>query len=110
MPAVADLVAKYFRGLGEPTRLRILELLRDEGELWVGELGQRLGVPQPKVSEPSRLSALVRLHRGAAGASGRLQSDRRQAGAEDARARARATRGQRGTHRCLLPDRGDAVS
>src|SRR5207237_9139762 len=50
MPVEADLVAKYFRGLGEPTRLRILELLRDEGELSVGELVQRLGVPQPKVS------------------------------------------------------------
>src|SRR2546427_8223508 len=49
-PVEADLVAKYFRGLGEPTRLRILELLRDEGELSVGELVQRLGVPQPKVS------------------------------------------------------------
>ena len=49
-PVEADLVAKYFRGLGEPTRLRILELLRDEGELSVGALVQRLGVPQPKVS------------------------------------------------------------
>src|SRR5881392_3963700 len=50
MPVEADLVAKYFRGLGEPTRLRILELLRSEGELTVGELVARLGVPQPKVS------------------------------------------------------------
>src|SRR3989441_7187287 len=49
-PVETDVVAKYFRGLGEPTRLRILELLRDEGELSVGELVQRLGVPQPKVS------------------------------------------------------------
>ena len=49
-PVETDLVAKYFRGLGDPTRLRILELLRDEGELSVGELVQRLGVPQPKVS------------------------------------------------------------
>src|SRR5437870_2177879 len=49
-PVAADLVAKYFRGLGEPTRLRILELLREEGELSVGELVRRLGVPQPKVS------------------------------------------------------------
>src|SRR5262245_18303678 len=49
-PVEADLVAKYFRGLGEPTRLHILELLRDEGELSVGELVQRLGVQQPKVS------------------------------------------------------------
>src|SRR5262249_35882625 len=49
-PVETDLVAKYFRGLGEPTRLRILELLRDEGELSVGELVRRLAVPQPKVS------------------------------------------------------------
>jgi len=49
-PAKSDLVAKYFRGLGDPTRLRILELLRDEGELSVGELVARLGEPQPKVS------------------------------------------------------------
>lgn len=45
-----DLVAKYFRGLGDPTRVRILELLRNEGELTVGELVALLGVPQPKVS------------------------------------------------------------
>jgi ArsR family transcriptional regulator, cadmium/lead-responsive transcriptional repressor len=45
-----DLVAKYFRGLGDPIRLRILELLRSEVELTVGELVTRLGVPQPKVS------------------------------------------------------------
>ncbi len=49
-PVETDLVAKYFRGLGDPTRLRILELLRDEGELSVGELAERLGEPQPKVS------------------------------------------------------------
>lgn len=49
-PLPTDLVAKYFRGLGEPMRLRILELLREEGELSVGELVARLGVPQPKVS------------------------------------------------------------
>jgi DNA-binding transcriptional ArsR family regulator len=46
----SDLVAKYFRGLGDPIRLRILELLRCEGELSVGELVARLGLPQPKVS------------------------------------------------------------
>jgi DNA-binding transcriptional ArsR family regulator len=49
-PARSDLVAKYFRGLGDPTRLRILELLREQGELSVGELVERLGEPQPKVS------------------------------------------------------------
>jgi DNA-binding transcriptional ArsR family regulator len=45
-----DLVAKYFRGLGDPIRLRILELLRAEGELSVGALVGRLGLPQPQVS------------------------------------------------------------
>jgi DNA-binding transcriptional ArsR family regulator len=45
-----DLVAKYFRGLGDPSRLRILELLRSEGELSVGALVERLRLPQPKVS------------------------------------------------------------
>jgi DNA-binding transcriptional ArsR family regulator len=49
-PAKADLVAKYFRGLGDPTRLRILEELRNAGELSVGELVDRLGLPQPKIS------------------------------------------------------------
>jgi DNA-binding transcriptional ArsR family regulator len=49
-PLETDLVAKYFRGLGDPIRLRILELLRSEGELSVGELVARLGLPQPQVS------------------------------------------------------------
>ncbi len=50
VPLPTDLVAKYFRGLGDPTRVRILELLRSEGELSVGELARRLGLPQPKIS------------------------------------------------------------
>jgi ArsR family transcriptional regulator, cadmium/lead-responsive transcriptional repressor len=49
-PAEIDLVAKYFRGLGDPTRVRILELLREHGELSVGDLVERLGQSQPKVS------------------------------------------------------------
>jgi DNA-binding transcriptional ArsR family regulator len=49
-PVATDLVAKYFRGLGDPSRLRILEFLRAEQELSVGELVERLGLPQPKVS------------------------------------------------------------
>lgn len=49
-PLPSDLVAKYFRGLGDPIRLRILELLRDEGELSVGDLVDRLALPQPQVS------------------------------------------------------------
>jgi DNA-binding transcriptional ArsR family regulator len=49
-PLATDLVAKYFRGLGDPIRLQILEVLSAEGELSVGELVARLGLPQPQVS------------------------------------------------------------
>ncbi|MGH3117979.1 MAG: ArsR/SmtB family transcription factor [Gaiellales bacterium] len=49
-PLETDLVAKYFRGLGDPIRLRILELLQSEGELSVGALVDRLALPQPQVS------------------------------------------------------------
>src|SRR5712691_1639774 len=49
-PVETDLVAKYFRALGDPTRLRILLLLREAEELAVGELVTRLRVSQPKVS------------------------------------------------------------
>ncbi len=48
-PVATDIMAKYFRGFGEPTRLRILELLAD-GERSVGELVELTGEPQPKVS------------------------------------------------------------
>lgn len=49
-PERSDLVAKYFRTLADPTRLRILQLLRAEGELPVGAIAARLGVTQPGVS------------------------------------------------------------
>src|SRR5215213_829296 len=49
-PASTDLVAKYFRALGDPTRLRILGMLQAERELSAGALTRRLGQPQPKVS------------------------------------------------------------
>ena len=49
-PARTDLVAKYFGALGDPTRLRIVELLEAEGELSAGELTRRLAQPQPRVS------------------------------------------------------------
>ena len=49
-PARTDLVAKYFRALGDPTRLQLLGLLQTKGELSAGELTRRLGHPQPKVS------------------------------------------------------------
>jgi DNA-binding transcriptional ArsR family regulator len=49
-PAEPDLVAKYFRVLSDPTRVRVLELLDERGEMPVGELAERLGQSQPKVS------------------------------------------------------------
>jgi ArsR family transcriptional regulator, cadmium/lead-responsive transcriptional repressor len=49
-PAEPDLVAKYFRVLSDPTRVRVLELLDERGELPVGELVERLGQSQPTVS------------------------------------------------------------
>lgn len=49
-PSRTELLAKYFRGLGDPTRLRILQLLEDAGELSAGELVAQLGMPQATVS------------------------------------------------------------
>lgn len=49
-PGEPDLVAKYFRVLSDPTRVRALELLDEHGELSVADLVERLGQPQPKVS------------------------------------------------------------
>ena len=49
-PTESELVAKYFRVFADPSRLRILEALEVEGELSVGDLVERLGLPQPSVS------------------------------------------------------------
>ena len=49
-PTEPELVGKYFRALGDPTRVRILELLGERGELSVTGLVERLNQPQPKVS------------------------------------------------------------
>ena len=49
-PAEPDLVAKYFRGLGDVTRVRILGLLEERGEMSVSELVAAVGEAQSKVS------------------------------------------------------------
>lgn len=49
-PTEPDVLAKYFRVLGDPTRVRILELLQERGELSVGQLVEALDLSQPKVS------------------------------------------------------------
>ncbi|MEO8091626.1 MAG: metalloregulator ArsR/SmtB family transcription factor [bacterium] len=49
-PTEAEFLAKYFRVLADPARLRILEALTAKDELSVGELVNRLGLAQPNVS------------------------------------------------------------
>jgi DNA-binding transcriptional ArsR family regulator len=49
-PTEVELLAKYFRVLADRARLSILEALAEEGELSVGELVERLAIPQPNVS------------------------------------------------------------
>ena len=49
-PTEADLLAKYFKVLADPTRVRVLELLANSGELSVSELMLALGQAQSKVS------------------------------------------------------------
>lgn len=54
------MVAATFQVLAEPTRLRILDLLR-ERDRSVGELVERLGVTQPTVSKHLRVLRDARL-------------------------------------------------
>jgi DNA-binding transcriptional ArsR family regulator len=50
-------VAERFRVLGDATRLRILRVLIDEGELTVGELVDHIGCSQPNVSKHLKVLA-----------------------------------------------------
>lgn len=45
-----DVTARFFRGLGDPTRLKVVELLLAEGELSVSALLRRLGLRQGRLS------------------------------------------------------------
>ena len=45
------LAAKYFRGLGDPTRLAVLQILAQRGELTVSQLGAAVGVAQGRLSD-----------------------------------------------------------
>ena len=53
---LAELIARRFRALGDPLRIRILDLLRDQ-ELSVTTLAERLGAGQQNVSK--HLAVLV---------------------------------------------------
>lgn len=53
LPAQAsgvEMVAKFFRALGDPTRLRLLEFLLTDGEHTVGECVGHIGLAQSRVS------------------------------------------------------------
>lgn len=45
-----DTAARFFRVLGDPTRLKVLELLLAEGELSVSQMLLRLGIRQGRLS------------------------------------------------------------
>jgi DNA-binding transcriptional ArsR family regulator len=51
-PSEAELLARFFRVLGDPTRVRLLQLLLEAhtGECTVGELVVALAAPQSRVS------------------------------------------------------------
>src|SRR5215472_18953240 len=53
---LADLIARRFRVLGDPLRVRMLDLLRDE-ELSVNELSERLHAGQQNISKHLALLA-----------------------------------------------------
>jgi ArsR family transcriptional regulator len=55
-PEAAELIARRFRALSDPTRLRILDHLRNHEETSVGEITETLGASQQNVSK--HLSAL----------------------------------------------------
>lgn len=48
------LLARFFNGFANSTRLSILLLLNQRGEMKVGELVEELGAPQPRVSDHLR--------------------------------------------------------
>ena len=49
-PDLAELIARRFRVLGDPLRVRILDLLRDQ-ELSVNALAEQLGAGQQNISK-----------------------------------------------------------
>ncbi|MDX6635512.1 MAG: hypothetical protein QOF06_1715 [Solirubrobacterales bacterium] len=50
-PEAAELIARRFRALADPTRLRILDHLRNNDEASVGEITEALGASQQNVSK-----------------------------------------------------------
>lgn len=57
---LADLIARRFRLIGDPTRIRLLDYLRD-GEATVQELTEALGSSQQNISKHLALLAQARI-------------------------------------------------
>jgi ArsR family transcriptional regulator, lead/cadmium/zinc/bismuth-responsive transcriptional repressor len=62
-PAVVQALADTFRILGDPTRVRIVDVLA-VGELCVCEIADRVGISESAVSHQLRLMRGMRLVRG----------------------------------------------
>lgn len=50
-PEAAELIARRFRALADPTRLRIINLLRGQEEASVGEIAAQVGGSQQNISK-----------------------------------------------------------
>lgn len=48
--AVAEITAQFFRGLADPTRVRIMMILLGNGPTRVGDLVDEIGAPQGRIS------------------------------------------------------------
>lgn len=67
-PMVAEQLANSFKALGDPNRLRLLNLLAENGEMCVCDFPELLGIGQPTVSHHLKVlteaGLLVREKRG----------------------------------------------
>lgn len=53
--STAEQLSKIFKAVGDPTRQKILLLLRQNGEMTVGDIVKHLKVAQPTVSQHLRI-------------------------------------------------------
>lgn len=60
-PELADLIARRFAALGEPTRLRLLNLMHERGQASVAELVEATGSSQANVSKHLRVMLRERM-------------------------------------------------
>ena len=49
--------SKFFKAIGDPSRQKIMEMLRKKGELKVGDIVARLKLAQPTVSQHLKVLA-----------------------------------------------------